>query len=650
MKIKFTTLYLIILLSACSFHQNKQLEYALEFAEKNRQELEKTLEHYQNDPQKYNAAIFLISNMIGKYGLQSPYQDSIKNILVYALNNNQVINNTLIIESKAKKKWQSLNTIPLKRYDLQHIKADYLISNIDMAFHVWKKYPWNRSLSFEDFCEYLLPYRIGDEELTDWRDKFYKKYSPILDAYKGNDVVEACNLLIRELKKDKFFHNTDFSIPHMGGEFLFNYRLGACREGCDIGIYAMRACGIPIAIDRYIHSTVYQGSHTWNVVRDTTGHFLPFWYTVFEASRDMKDDGRRKGKVYRSFFGIQNHYTANEIQNKAIPTLFRDPFIKDVSANYFGENNVQIPIQNECDLAMLGVFSPKGWIAIDKTIVEKGVATFHNLETNIVFQPLVLQKGHIHPEGFPFVYDGKKMYYFIPDTTQWDTVPITRKFPLQPYQINYMNQNLHGAIIEGDKDIAFKHSTTLVITPDTIIGNRHSVLLNNPVKCRYIRLKAPKGKQIELAELSLYDSNNQYIPMKISHSPNPLLPLAEYKVTNLCDQNPLSYFISKDTSAMVVFDLGKEIEIAEVKYIPHNDENFVIPDDLYELYFQNGNKGWESLGMQSPDKGTLYYRVPKGALFWLKNKSKGKEEQVFFFKQKKQFFSFEINKDNEIYK
>ena len=69
----------------------------------------------------------------------------------------------------------------------------------------------------------------------------------------------------------------------MGGEFLFNYRLGACREGCDIGIYAMRACGIPTAIDRYIHSTVYQGSHTWNVVRDTTGHFLPFWYKFIEV-------------------------------------------------------------------------------------------------------------------------------------------------------------------------------------------------------------------------------------------------------------------------------------------------------------------------------------------------------------------------------
>ena len=30
------------------------------------------------------------------------------------------------------------------------------------AFDNWQKRPWNRSLSFEDFCEYLLPYRIWD--------------------------------------------------------------------------------------------------------------------------------------------------------------------------------------------------------------------------------------------------------------------------------------------------------------------------------------------------------------------------------------------------------------------------------------------------------------------------------------------------------
>ena len=57
-----------------------------------------------------------------------------------------------------------------KIYDAHIITAEYLIDNIDRAFDNWQKRPWNRSLSFEDFCEYLLPYRIGDEPLEEWKD------------------------------------------------------------------------------------------------------------------------------------------------------------------------------------------------------------------------------------------------------------------------------------------------------------------------------------------------------------------------------------------------------------------------------------------------------------------------------------------------
>lgn len=31
---------------------------------------------------------------------------------------------------------------------------------------MWKTCPWLKELPFEDFCEYLLPYRVGDEPLT----------------------------------------------------------------------------------------------------------------------------------------------------------------------------------------------------------------------------------------------------------------------------------------------------------------------------------------------------------------------------------------------------------------------------------------------------------------------------------------------------
>lgn len=39
-----------------------------------------------------------------------------------------------------------------KIYDSKIITADYLIENIDLSFEVWKKYPWNKHLSFDDFA------------------------------------------------------------------------------------------------------------------------------------------------------------------------------------------------------------------------------------------------------------------------------------------------------------------------------------------------------------------------------------------------------------------------------------------------------------------------------------------------------------------
>lgn len=68
-------------------------------------------------------------------------------------------------------------------------------------------------------------------------------------------------------------------------------------------IYAMRACGIPVATDYFVYSPDYQHYHCWTMLRDTTGTFLQFGFNEFEASRDtLRHDGRKKGKVYRYCF------------------------------------------------------------------------------------------------------------------------------------------------------------------------------------------------------------------------------------------------------------------------------------------------------------------------------------------------------------
>ena len=95
--------------------------------------------------------------------------------------------------------------------------------------------PWSKYYSFEDFCEYILAYRIEDEPLESWRRKYYDRYMPILDSlYQGTDVMEAAQKMADYLKTEGFAHYNDFSLPHLGPLFLLDSRVGYCRENCDI--------------------------------------------------------------------------------------------------------------------------------------------------------------------------------------------------------------------------------------------------------------------------------------------------------------------------------------------------------------------------------------------------------------------------------
>lgn len=82
---KLLLLVLVLFLSCCQRQTNEiiQLEYALEFANGNRNELEKVLDYYSQNQEyslKYKAACFLIRNMPNYYSIYSPENDSIKKI------------------------------------------------------------------------------------------------------------------------------------------------------------------------------------------------------------------------------------------------------------------------------------------------------------------------------------------------------------------------------------------------------------------------------------------------------------------------------------------------------------------------------------------------------------------------------------------
>ena len=332
---------LALILAACRSEKEKQLECALDFAGDNRVELEKVLEHYRTDPEKLEAARFLIRNMPGWYSYEGNELDSIHHLLVGVCEGRP-------ISKREKNKWNRMSFNSLSKiYDAQVITAEYLIDNIDLAFEVWRKYPWNRNLPFDDFCELILPYRIADEPLSDWRKLYYEDYGTLLDSlYKGSDVIEASKIIDGKLRKLYYIYNTDFRVPHLNAVFLYHNRIGYCREACDLTIYAMRACGIPVATDYFVYSPDYQHYHCWTMLRDTTGTFLQFGFNEFEASRDtLRHDGRKKGKVYRYCFGMQADKNSGTSGNRQLSPVLKNRFVKDVTSEYFGSNDTTIPIQ-----------------------------------------------------------------------------------------------------------------------------------------------------------------------------------------------------------------------------------------------------------------------------------------------------------------
>lgn len=600
-------LLLLCILSSC--HNPTKLDAVLDFAGANRNELEKVLIHYKDSGLKYDAARFLIENMPYYYSHQGVALDSAKMALMTA-DSHGIISNTLI------ERWSSPDSLS-KIYDAHVISADYIIRNIDHAFVNWKRRSWNKYLSFEDFCELLLPYRIGDEPLEDWRSAYEKRYAFLLDSiYKGTDVIEATTAICQQLKKEGFVYNWEFSTPHLGASFLLDHRAGTCEDACDLTIYVLRALGIPVAIDCYTYSPETRKGHTWNVVRDTTGAYLGVWFTERLPERGkIYSDGRKAGKVFRK------QYAA--------------PFYKDVSSEYYSDT-LELDIHdNSLEQVYLGVFHPDGWVPIDCKPVMDGKVMFPNIESKAEYILLKNSDDKFVTIGYPFYFDGHSVSHYIPDLSQKETVRLYRKQTLFSWIWHYLWE-LDGGIFEFSNQEDFskiEYAYKVRGVPPTC----HNGFVCSPsVICRFIRYRAPKGRNTDIAELCFWDSNALIDPVSVKgERPE----TSKSQIEKAFDKEILSSYTTIVPGATLFMDFGREVEIDSVAFVARNDDNYIRIGDTYELFYFSGKNGWVSLGRKTAVVPWLEYdNMPEGALFHLRCLTRGVEEQVFHVENGKQVF------------
>jgi hypothetical protein len=615
---------------------NQQLEnYALELANANRSEIEAVLTHYSDE--RAEVASYLVASMIGQYSTIGDGIDSIEQLyrkvprmmptgITWALSEDDLDKG---------KKYMQLNTHRV--FDLEHIEASYLINNLDLAWDSYKNHKWNIQLSISDFCELILPYRIGDEKITNWREAYMKEFQTLDDTLSTiSSSVMAAHVVAQRLGEVPY--NVQLKTPHRSAIDLLEAPLGYCRDDCDRTLYSMRALGIPVAIDFILASPDNGTAHQWVVVRDNIDNkYRMFDNKRFLPTRDsIHNDKRSKGKVYRQIFALNSENMQNS-DNDAEPSFLNNPRMKDVTFEYFGHNNAVVELNdNTLSPVYLGLFTTAGFFPIDKAKCLDNKAVFDDIEPNVIYFPIKNIGASYSACGYPFLINKNgEVHIFKPNMNKMHAASLIRKMPLRFIQKERM-ATLIGTKIQCSNSEAgpWTDVYTFNVAPKT---SYHMIKTAKSLNEKYIRILPPKSETPKIAELSVYSDKDlkNKLPLSVVGDDT-----TKKLMKPVIDEDILSWAACNDTINGSIFHIDSDDIYSAIAISPQNDDNFVVPGQEYELLYFDKND-WISLGRKVATDYSIRFDVPDNAVFLLLNHTKGKEVQVFVYQEGKQKFSID---------
>lgn len=612
------------------------IEETLSKAGSNREELFQVIRHYQEkgDSLRLKAALFLIENMADKYYYTGKAIDEYYTFIDSVYQIQQEEYDIPAIYGEFSKKALYLKEQPTPNGDAQTLSTDFLIENIEEAFAVWGR-PWNRHLSFEEFCELILPYRVGTEIPESWRLLYREQFEPFLQSDTIQTARQACTAINNELIKQTIHIAQSSVLPiNLRPTTLANIKFGLCGDYANQAIFAMRSVGIPVAVEIVPHWGDNNNSHMFNVVYNNNGTSHDFSGSEQNPDEHLIRFKNAIPKVYRKTFGKQAGSLAMLHGNEAIPPFFMNPNLSDVTDNYpfIGAKDITIPLPEQPNrrFAYLCVFDLHGWVPVAWANINGNKANFKAVGPNIVYQTALYRDEKLEPIGDPFLLDtlGQVLFY----TPQAETIEyvLERKHRDAKY-LDYLPPIMVGGKIQGANRPDFSDAITFYTFTEEPNFKYTTITSNNQTPVKYVRYLSSDQTCGNIAELEFFTTNND-TPLKGKvigdYEPSSYYPRNGAEV--MFDSDPLTFFHTNDTLSWGGLELKQPTAISKIRYIIRNDDNGIRKGHEYELFYaDNGN--WKSLGKQvaTEDDQLLYKQIPKGALYWLRDYTKGKAERTF---------------------
>jgi len=603
-------LFSVCLLCSCT-HYSPDIEAVLKQAGSNRGELEKVLKHYSRNPAdslKLRAAEFLIVNMPGKY---SAYYDAPWNdVATVRLRWTSSSDKQLVVDT------YKLGN-PIRKDDVTHITAEYLINNIELAFKVWQEQLWGKYIPFDIFCEEILPYRLNTEPLENWREKALASFNDLNLSFKKDSIispVKACiqvNSKLPRIRIDKDF-------PPMNFSQLMASTRGDCGEMAALAVFSMRALGIPVTVDYTPFWPDRKNGHTWNSVCDTSGVHVSFMGAETNPGNPHQATKNPFSKALRRTFAKQNDLDAEELN---FPPALRDAYSKDVTTEYASCSDVKIPLAKnfltEAKYVFLSTPYEMEWNNVAWGVIEHDSLRFSSVGKKVLYLPVYYQDEKVTAADYPFWLDKNgHCRFFKPDTIQ--SFSITRIAPPDNFFLYRMiNGRFEGANKEDFSDAKLLYTVKKIDGPWY-----HTSDVKNRSKYRYVRYVSPPRAKCNVAEIRFFGQTGEKLRGKIIGTTGSWENSSSTR-DKVFDGDPTTFFDAANEDSWVGLDLGEPQTITKVRYLSRNDGYSIYEDHVYELFYWNG-KNWQSLVKKTAEDHIIQYDAPANALYIIKNTTNGK--------------------------
>ena len=692
---------------------------SLEKAGENKMELIKVLDHYKKYPQdslKYRAACFLISNMKGHFSSKriESYPDLVKESFKKIDSLTKVIffheadtslfrfadylHNILdtkdfaptkgFVDSLIKRTYPDTVDVKFHRKkvvhfehfvdsigkellfniqtenqtngiypDLKNISCNWLIDHIDNAFSCWKKSPFARDLSYNEFNNTLLTYRSMNESVDTYSSYINNYFYGIVHS---NDSLNLANT-VRRLNFATYcldvFEDNGHKIGNLGFYDILQFYKFDCDRHSEWTVRVLNACGVPAYLDYTSGYFNRDKIHYGVSVRDTSGiyhHYSPKWQQLGDYRHQNE-----LSKMYRNMYVKQRCPRTLASINEYVPNTFKNPYMKDVTEEYHKVTTFSVPYKFKKDstnrkLGYLAIFSPRGWkpIAWGEIDYDRKKINFEKVPVNATYIVGIYDSNGFIPISNPLHIDFDRKVMEIAPNNNPITLRLTRKFPLKYHLIEFM-KDMIGSKIQGANSADFSDAIDLysIGSSDILDFSVKALPISTKKKFRYVRCIS-NGKPLNIATFEVFSSVNQN--MNIVKGSEPSI-LSEEKLRNVdvglytklngnllpssqdveraLDGNLETYV----TTFSIGIDFGSPQHISQVRFAPRNANNGIVIGDNYELLYYD--KRWKSGGSKIAEYNFLKFEnVPENTIYWLRNKDHGKEELPFVYRDGKQIF------------